>query len=90
MKVRICKGLCCTLQCSPSGAIMSNIYRYVPIQISNVSGDISLFTLVGALNTDSGILIKNYIWDTIDIDQSQINILVNNKEITFPLLSAYQ
>ena len=37
---------------------MLDIYRYVWIQISNVLGDITLFKLIGVLNTNSVILRK--------------------------------
>ena len=32
---------------------VSDIYKHIPIQISNVSGDINLFQLVGNLSPDS-------------------------------------
>ena len=32
---------------------VSDIYKHIPIQISNVSGDIDLFKLVGNLSPDS-------------------------------------
>ena len=47
-------------------------YRYVKVQASNISGDISLFNLIGTINTNSVVLRKKCIWDTLDIDWSQI------------------
>ena len=44
---------------------VSDIYRYVLIQISNISGDISLLKLIGVLNTDSVLVRKNCICDTL-------------------------
>ena len=43
-----------------------------------------MFKLIGALNTNSVILRKNYIWDTLDIDWPQIKMLVDNKKIMLP------
>ena len=77
LKIKICKGYLYS-NASHLMLFVSDIYRYVPIQISNISGDISLFKLIGALNTDVTILRKNYIWDTLDIDWSQMELLVNN------------
>ena len=59
---------------------VSDIHRFVPIQISKVSGDINLFKLRGTLNPDLLLLGKNYIWDILDINWSQIKILINNKK----------
>ena len=52
------------LDCKASHLLVfvSDIYRYVPIQISNLSGDISLEQMIGALNTDLIIFRKSYIW----------------------------
>ena len=54
-KVRMCKGY---LYYSAFHLMlfMPDIYRYVPIHISNISGNISYFKLIGDLNTDSVIL----------------------------------
>ena len=38
--------------------LVSAIYTYVPIQISDVPGDISLFKVVEALNTEKNITQK--------------------------------
>ena len=65
---------------------MSNIYRYVPIQISNAAEDSSFFKVIGTVNTNSVILRKNYIWDTLDIDWCHIKGLLDNKDISLPIV----
>ena len=84
-QVRVCKGY---LYSNAFHLILfvSYIYRYVSIWISNVSGYTRLFKVRWALNTDSVIFRKNYIWNTLDIDWSTIKILVNTKEIRLPLI----
>ena len=86
-KVRICKGY--LYSNAPNLMLfLSDIYRYIQIQINNVSVDISLFKLMGALYTNSVILRKNLIWNTLDIDWPHIKELVNNKEMRLlPLLT---
>ena len=61
--------------------LVSDIYRNVPIWISDISGDISSFMLIGTLKSDSVILRKNCIWNILDIDSSQIKVLIKNKAI---------
>ena len=79
-KVRTCKDIYTPML--PISCNNVRCYRHVPIQISNVSGDISLLKPMGALNKDLVILRNNYIWDILDVDWSQIKVLVNtNKEI---------
>ena len=85
-KARICMGYLYS-NASHIMPCVSDIYRCVPSQISNVSGDISWFKLIGTLNTYSLILRKNCIWDTLDINWSQRKVLVNNQEVRLPLLS---
>ena len=64
---------------------VSDIYRYVPIPISNVSRDISLFKLKGVLNTDSIMLRKKFTWNTLEIDGSQEKmLLINERNKTTP------
>ena len=66
----ICKGY---LYSNASHLILfvSDIYRHVLIQISNISGDISIYKLIEAFSSNSITLRKNCIWDTLDIDWSQ-------------------
>ena len=68
-KLRMCKGY---LYSNASHLIlfMSNIYRYVPIQISNVSEDIILFISRRTLGSDSVNLRKKYVQDTLDMKWS--------------------
>ena len=60
-KFRLCKGYFYS-NASHIMLFMSDIYRYIPIQISNVSGDKNLFKLKGTLDLYLAVLRKNYIW----------------------------
>ena len=55
--------------------LMSDVYKYVPIEISNVSGDITLFKVLEALKTDSVVFRKICILDAVDTDWFQIKML---------------
>ena len=78
-KMRISSGY---LYSSASHIILfvSDIYMYVPVQINNVSGVITLLKLIQVLNTDSIMLRRNFIWNTLEIIWSQVNILLNSKQ----------
>ena len=51
-KVRVCKGYLYS-NVSYQMLSVSYIYRYFPLQISNLSGDIRLFKLIGTLSPNS-------------------------------------
>ena len=82
-KARICKGYLYS-NASHLMQFVKDIYRYVPVQINNISGDSSLLKLIGVLNRNSLILIKKYIWDTLDTDWSQIKGLVTIRKLYYP------
>ena len=81
-KVKICKGYLYS-NTTQLMLLESHIYRYLLIQISNISRDCSLFKLIGALNTDVIKLIKNYIWDILD-QMVPDKGTSKNKEIRLP------
>ena len=57
---------------------MSNTHSYVPIKLCRVAGSIHLFRIRGRLNSGNVKLKKNWIWDVLEIDWSNISITLNN------------
>ena len=65
---------------------ISNAHSYVPIQLCRVAGSIHLFRIRGRLNPENVKLKKNWIWDVLEIDWSDISITLNDNEIDLPSL----
>ena len=63
---------------------VSNTYSYVPIKLCRVAGSIHLFRIRGRLNPENVKLKKNWIWDVMEIDWSNVSITLNDNEIDLP------
>ena len=63
---------------------VSNAHSYVPIKLCRVTGSIHLFKIRGRLNPEHVRLKKNWIWDVLEIDWSDISITLNDNEIGLP------
>ena len=63
---------------------VSNTHLYIPIKLCRLAGSIHLFRTRGRLNPENVKLKKNWIWDVLEIDWSNINITLNDNEIDFP------
>ena len=63
---------------------VSNTHSYIPIKLCRVARSIHLFRIRGRLNPENVKLKKNWIWDVLEIDWSNISISVNNNEIDLP------
>ena len=63
---------------------ISNTHSYIPIKLCRVARSIHLFRIRGRLNSDNVKLKKNWIWDVLEIDWSDISITLNDKEIELP------
>ena len=63
---------------------ISYTHSYVPIKLCRVARSIHLFRLRGRLNSDNVKLKKNWIWDVLEIDWSDISITLNDNEIDLP------
>ena len=63
---------------------ISNTHSYIPIKLCRVAGSIYLFRIRERLNLESVKLKKNWIWDVLEIDWSNINITLNDNEIDLP------
>ena len=49
-----------------------------------MAGSIHLFRIKGRLNPESVKLKKNWIWDVLELDWSNVSITLNNNEIDLP------
>ena len=63
---------------------ISNAHSYVPIKLCRVARSIHLFQIKGRLNPENVKLKKNWIWDVLEIDWSDISITLNDNEINLP------
>ena len=63
---------------------ISNTHSYVPIKLCRVARSIHLFRIRGRLNPENVKLKKNWIWDVLEIDWSNISITLNDNEIDLP------
>ena len=53
---------------------ISNTYSYVPIKLCRIAGSIHLFRIRGRLNPEHVKIKKNWIWDVLEIDWSDVSI----------------
>ena len=65
---------------------ISNTHSYVPIKLCRVAKSIHLFRRRGRLNPENVKLKKNWIWDVLEIDWSNISMTLNDNEIVLPSL----
>ena len=63
---------------------VSNTLSYVPIKLCRVARSIHLFGIRGWLNQENVKLKKNWIWDVLEIDWSNVSITLNDNEIDLP------
>ena len=61
-----------------------NAHSYVPIKLCRVAGSIHLFRIKGRLTPENVKLKKNWIWDVLEIDWSDVSITLNDNEINLP------
>ena len=82
-KSRFCKGH----RFSNAVKIMifiSDVQNYVPIKLCITAGSIHLFKIIGTLKAENIKLIKNYLWDTLEIDWKEVTVTFNGDEIDLP------
>ena len=57
---------------------------YVPLDLNKIAVNLHLFKLTGALLLENATLKKNWIWDILEIDWSDICVTLNDKEMHLP------
>ena len=63
---------------------ISNTHSYISIKLCRVARSFHLFRIRGRLDPENVKLKKNWIWDVLEIDWSNVNITLNNNEIDLP------
>ena len=63
---------------------ISNACSYVPVKLRRIAGSIHLFRVKGRLKPENVKLKKNWIWDILEIDWSEVSITLNDNEINLP------
>ena len=63
---------------------ISNTHSYIPIKLCIVARSIHLFRIRGRLNLKNVKLKKNWIWDVLEIDWSNVSITLNKNEVDLP------
>ena len=64
---------------------IADAQSYVPIDLSKIAGNVHLCKLTGALLLENINLRKNWIWDVLEVDWSDIHVTLNGKEINLPI-----
>ena len=82
-KTSFCKG-CLFSNNTKILLFISNTHSYVPTKLCRVAGGIHLFRIRGRLNPEHVKIKKNWIWDVLQIDWSDISITLNDNEIDLP------
>ena len=67
---------------------ISDVQNYISIKLCKTSGSIHLFKIKGALKSKDTKLNKNYLWDTLEINWSNITITFNDNKIDLPKIVA--
>ena len=63
---------------------ISDVQNYIPIKLCKAAGSIHLFKIVGTLKAENIKLIKNYLWDTLEIGWKEITVTFNCDKIDLP------
>ena len=65
---------------------ISNTHSNVPIKLCRVAGSIHLFRIRGRLNQENVKIKKNWIWDVLEIDWSDVSKTLNDNKSDLPSL----
>ena len=63
---------------------IKDVQHYIPIKLCKTADSIHLFNIVGTLIPKNIKLIKNYLWDTLDIDWKEVTVTLNGDKIDLP------
>ena len=63
---------------------VSNTHLYIPIKLCRVAGSVHLFSIREKFTPENVKLKKNWIWDVLEIDWSNVSITLNDNEIDLP------
>ena len=63
---------------------ISDVQYYVPIKLCKTTGSIHLFKITGTLNSENIKLNRSYVWDTLEIDWKEVNVIFNGNKVNLP------
>ena len=63
---------------------LADTESYVPLELNKLAGNVHLFKLTGELSLDNVILKKNWIWDVLEVNWSNVHITLKDKEVNLP------
>ena len=63
---------------------ISDVQNYIPIKLCKTVSSIHLFKIIGTLKTKNIKFIKNYPWDTLEIDWKEVTVTFNGNKIDLP------
>ena len=66
---------------------IADTQSYVPLDLNKIAGNVHLFKLTGTLLLENVTLRKNWIWDVLEIDWSEVHVTLNEKEINLPIFT---
>ena len=58
---------------------------YIPLYLNRLAGGVHLFKLHGILTKENLVLKKNWIWDVLEIDWTDVYLLQDHEEINLPV-----
>ena len=64
---------------------IADTQSYVPINLNKIAGHVHLFKLTGTLHLENINLRKNWIWDVLEIDWSNVHVTLNEKKMNLPI-----
>ena len=63
---------------------ISDVQTYVPIKLCKTADSIHLFKIIVTLKAENIKLIKNYLWDTLEIEWKEVTVTFNGDKIDLP------
>ena len=65
---------------------ISDVQNYIPIKLCKTAGSIHLFKIIGTLKAENRKLIKNYLWNTLEIDWKEVTVTFSGNKIELPIV----
>ena len=63
---------------------LANTQPYVPLELNSAAGNVHLFKLSGTLTLEKFTFRKNWIWDVLEINWDNADVMLNEREISLP------
>ena len=82
-RIKLCRGQL-FLNVVKIMLFVPDVHYYIPVKLCKTAGSIYLFKITGMLTQDKVKLNKQYIWNILEIDCSEIKVTFNGKVINLP------